>query len=151
MKVRQSMLNTMEKFCCRSKSIWHFVHCCPIIWKCLISNKTGDSSGLLKFVYFGLTQFTVNIRYIRHRRTTLYFFYRKRYFLHILALVFRTCFANGEDVETRASSLTSFGVWQRTLHKVSYTMGPLDWVTLLQVREPGAPQLRLYIWHSPPF
>ena len=53
--------------------------------------------GPFKFVYFGLTQFTVNIRYIRHRRTTLYFFYRKRYFLHILALVFRTCFANGQD------------------------------------------------------
>ena len=51
----------------------------------------------LKLVYFGLTPFTVNVRYIRILRATLFFFYRRRHFLHILALVFRMCFADGRD------------------------------------------------------
>ena len=51
----------------------------------------------------------------------------------------------------RAGSLSSCADWRRTLHKMGVTIGPLDWVALLQLREPGAPQLLLYIWHSPPF
>jgi len=51
----------------------------------------------LKLIYFGLAPFTVNIRYILHRRATLFFFYRRRYFHHIYVLFLRTCFAIGRD------------------------------------------------------
>jgi hypothetical protein len=42
----------------------------------------------LKIFYYGLTPLTVNFRYILHWRATSFFFYRRRYFLHTLALEF---------------------------------------------------------------
>lgn len=40
---------------------------------------------LLKCALFGLTTFSINIRYILHLRAAL-FFYRRRYFLHIFSI-----------------------------------------------------------------
>jgi hypothetical protein len=51
----------------------------------------------IKLFYFGLTPLTVNFRYISHRRATSFFFYRRRYFFHTLALGFCRCFSNGRD------------------------------------------------------
>jgi hypothetical protein len=56
----------------------------------VIYNKTRDASGTFENV-------AVNVRYIRILRATLFFFYRRRHFPHILALVFRMCFADGRD------------------------------------------------------